>query len=380
MNTFDIGPIRPPSESNSLLLRVTRNCSWNKCNFCTLYKTELFETRSVEDIKKDIDSMAEFRDNILSFYSNGEFDMSNLQLVFSAIPDTWERECFAMVFRWLTEGNKEAIFLQDANTMVLRYDRLSEIIAYIREKLPEIKRVTSYGRADTLSRITPKAYAILRSSGLDRIHSGFESGSDAVLKILGKGTTKAEEIEAGHLVKDAGIQLSIYFMPGSGGAELSEENARETAEVINSIDPAYVRLRTFVVKNNSPMGALKAAGEFIECTDEGKVLEIRNLLSQIKNCTGQIESDQIINLLDQVRGSMATEIPLMLDYIDTFLSLPFLEKRQFQLARRMGFQGDWNDLGSIIQRDMDRITRDCQQIMGSNEWEDLLHKYLENYI
>ena len=41
---FQIGPIRPPSEANSLLLRVTENCPWNKCKFCMLYKSERFHT------------------------------------------------------------------------------------------------------------------------------------------------------------------------------------------------------------------------------------------------------------------------------------------------------------------------------------------------
>ena len=380
MDTFDIGPIRPPSEANSLLLRVTKNCPWNKCNFCTLYKQERFETRQVEEIKRDIDAMAYYRDEILSHFHKGEFDMPSVKHTFSSLTESAQRECYAMVFRWLTEGKRQAIFLQDANTMVLRYDRLSEIVRYVRHKLPEINRVTSYGRADTLSKITPEGYRTLREAGLDRIHSGFESGSDRVLELLGKGTTKLQEIEGGQKVRDAGIQLSIYFMPGAGGSMLSDENASQTADVINQINPDFVRLRTFVVKNNSPMGAMKAAGAFQEATDEGKVLEIRNLLSQIKNCTGQIESDQIINLLDQVRGSMATDLPKMIAYIDEFLSLPFDKKRQFQLARRMGFQGDWNDLPFIVKRDMDKIVSQCSQVMGEQEWEDVLHRYLEHYI
>ena len=35
---YEIGPIRPPSEAQSLLIRVTRGCHWNKCKFCGLYK------------------------------------------------------------------------------------------------------------------------------------------------------------------------------------------------------------------------------------------------------------------------------------------------------------------------------------------------------
>ncbi len=33
MKDIEIGPIRPPSESESLLIRVTRGCHWNKCYF-----------------------------------------------------------------------------------------------------------------------------------------------------------------------------------------------------------------------------------------------------------------------------------------------------------------------------------------------------------
>ncbi len=54
---FEMGPIRPPSEGSdhSLLIRTTRNCSWNRCEFCATYRGEKFGYRQVEDIKKDID-------------------------------------------------------------------------------------------------------------------------------------------------------------------------------------------------------------------------------------------------------------------------------------------------------------------------------------
>src|SRR5512136_1523649 len=53
------GPIRPPSEAYSLLLRVTRNCPWNRCEFCHTYKEERFSLRTVEEVKKDIDIVQE---------------------------------------------------------------------------------------------------------------------------------------------------------------------------------------------------------------------------------------------------------------------------------------------------------------------------------
>ena len=56
-NGFEQGPIRPPSEAYSLLIRITRNCPWNRCTFCPVYKGAKFSIRSVEHVKKDIDSV-----------------------------------------------------------------------------------------------------------------------------------------------------------------------------------------------------------------------------------------------------------------------------------------------------------------------------------
>ena len=64
---FEQGPIRPPSEAASLLIRVSRNCPWNKCAFCHTYRGTKFELRSVEDVKKDIQHMKDIADEIVRF-------------------------------------------------------------------------------------------------------------------------------------------------------------------------------------------------------------------------------------------------------------------------------------------------------------------------
>ncbi len=61
---YETGPIRPPNEAYSLLLRFTRNCSWNKCAFCHIYKERKFEARKFEEIKRDIDTVKEICDDI----------------------------------------------------------------------------------------------------------------------------------------------------------------------------------------------------------------------------------------------------------------------------------------------------------------------------
>src|SRR5512147_2525596 len=54
---FEQGPIRPPSEAGSLLLRVMRNCSWNHCTFCPVYKGRSFSRRPADHLRRDIDAV-----------------------------------------------------------------------------------------------------------------------------------------------------------------------------------------------------------------------------------------------------------------------------------------------------------------------------------
>ena len=379
---FKIGPIRPPSEANSLLLRVTENCPWNKCKFCMLYKETDFHTRPVADVKKDIDYMAQYRDRILAHQQNGEYDMEEIQREYQSLPSDEAKICYQMVFTWLTEGDKQAIFLQDANTMVLRPDWLIEIVSYVRERLPEIQRITSYGRANTLARISVEDFKRLRAAGLDRIHSGYESGSDKVLEMIAKGATQEDEIIGGKKVKEAGIELSIYFMPGVGGKALSDENAIETAKVINEVNPDFVRLRTFVLRTGSLMEELRESGVYKEQRDIEKLLEIRKMLAHVdpKKAHGKITSDHIINLLQEVTGYMDKDLSWMLEYIDSYLALPELEQKKYQLARRMGFPLDWNYLYRLQPTDQTRIEDMAKNIVDEKEWEALLHRFTDRYI
>lgn len=374
---FQIGPIRPPSEANSLLLRVTENCPWNKCKFCMLYKTKKFHTRTVEKIKKDIDVMSYYRDKIQNHQLNGNLDIVAIQKEFDQLSTQNEKECYYMVFHWLTEGNSHSIFLQDANTLVLKTEWLMEILKYIRQKLPEIQRVTSYGRADTLSRITQEQFYQLKAAGLDRIHSGFETGSDEVLELIGKGSTQKQQIEGGKKVKQAGIELSIYFMPGAGGKVYSQKNAIETANVINAINPDFVRLRTFVVKAGSLMEDLVKAGKFIECSDIEKLQEIKMMLEHIQNCSGYLASDHIINLLQNVNGYLDKDLPAMLEYINSFFALPRETQRKYQIARRMGFAGDWTMMDGLNYQNIENIEKN---IPDGEQFEKLLNHYMDYYI
>ena len=169
-------------------------------------------------------------------------------------------------------------------------------------------------------------------------------------------------------------------MPGIGGRDLSEENSRETAGVINEVDPDFVRLRTFVAKPGTPMGERVADGSFIPCTDEEKVTEIRRMLEQVEGCSGTVVSDHIVNLLEEVHGSLRTQKEEMLRVIQGFEELDPFEKRRYQAARRIG----------LVRRisDMDRLTEDLSEQISNlvrrfdtpEQWENFLNYFLERYI
>ncbi len=378
MKSFEIGPIRPPSEAGSLLLRVTRGCSWNRCKFCNLYRKTTFRAYPVNEVKGTIDAISEYRDRILSqALPNGRLsyrammeDMKNL--------DEEQRGCYYMVYNWLENGG-DSVFLQDGNTMALLPDRLIAILRYLKEKIPGIKRVTSYGRAESLAKITVEQYIALREAGLDRIHSGFESGSDRVLTLINKGVTAAQEIEAGKRIAASGIELSVYFMPGVGGKALSEENALETARVINAIDPRFVRLRTSVIKKRSDLWADVESGNLILCTDLEKVLEIRSLIDNIRGCSGYLASDHMINLLQEVEGRLDKDKERMLAVIDRFLSMPEEKRRIFQLARRTGRVTFLSDMEILDSHTIKQIRDISRSITDPGEWEGMLNRYLSRY-
>ena len=127
-----------------------------------------------------------------------------------------QQNCYYVVANWLLNGGKN-VFLQDGNTLALSGGRLSEVLIYLKKAFPQIERITSYGRAENLSKVSAEQFAELKEAGLDRIHSGYESGSDKVLQMVNKGVTSRQQITAGKNIKAGGLELSVYFMPGLGG-------------------------------------------------------------------------------------------------------------------------------------------------------------------
>lgn len=336
--TFEQGPIRPPSEAGSLLLRFTRNCPWNRCTFCPVYKGTGFSRRSLEEIREDIDAVCRIMDDLgnvsRSMGFGGELNQESLGAALTRSPHA-HNPCYRHVALWAL-GAKGTVFIQDANSLILPTSVLVSALEYLKSKVPGIQRVTSYARSSTLARKSLQELAEIREAGLDRIHIGLESGSDQVLEFVQKGVTARQHIDAGRRVVEAGMTLSEYVMPGLGGKTWSKEHALETARVLNEIDPHFIRLRSLRIPHRAPLHEDAHTGRFLPLGDDETVHEIRLFIESLAGIRSSLASDHIMNLLEEVTGTFPRDKELMLRVIDLYLGLPPEDKLLFRLGRRGG--------------------------------------------
>jgi len=342
---FEQGPIRPPSEAYSLLIRVTRNCPWNHCTFCPVYKHGKFSLRPVAHVKKDIDSVyryiQEFQD--LAGTSGGVSRVEIRKTLNQVRPD--EAQAFQAAMHWYAAG-MTSVFLQDANSLIIPPADLIEILDHLKGYFPRVERITSYARSHTIARISGDNLKAIGNAGLNRIHIGLESGSDEVLKRIRKGASKQTHIKAGVKIKKAGIALSEYVMPGLGGRSLSETHARETADALNQINPDFIRLRSLAIPNSIPLYEEYRSGRFEKCTDLKTATEILCFIENLYPIDRTVVSDHILNLFQDVEGKLPGDKEKMLQPLRDFLKMDPDRQCVYQVGRRMGLFSRLSDMES----------------------------------
>lgn len=250
---YDFPPYRPPNEANSALIRITRGCPWNRCEFCFMYKNIKFETKPLEEVKNDVKKA---------------------------------RQIYRVV---------ESIFLGDSDNLV--HKELPEIVSFIRKTFPEAKRITAYARAKTILRRKMEFLTAVRKAGLDRLHVGLESGDAIVLEWLCKGATPEEMIEAGRKAKEAGFEVSFYIMSGSGGRDRQKEHATNSARVLNKIKPDFIRLRSLTIKDGTPLKEKLKKGEFVIAPPLERLKEVQLFIENLDLDGCYLASDHLTNYL-----------------------------------------------------------------------------------
>jgi hypothetical protein len=269
--------------------------------------------------------------------------------------------------------------LQDADSLVVKPHELVDILTHLKSKFPSIQRITSYARAKTIYKRKEEDLRAIREAGLDRIHIGLESGSDEVLAMVEKGSTKAIQIEAGLKAQRAGMELSEYVMPGLGGQVLSDTHARETADALNQIDPHFIRIRSLAIPPHAPLYEKWQSGEFEKCTDVEVAGELLTLVTALDGIQSVIKSDHILNLFMDLEGRLPGDKERMVGLLESFLAMDPEEQRLYQVGRRLNIFHRLKDLENPRKRDV--VTRTCVELgVTADNIDDIIDKLMMRFV
>ncbi|HHY91574.1 MAG TPA: radical SAM protein [Clostridiales bacterium] len=277
---------RPPSEARSLIVQVTIGCSHNRCIFCSSYQGKIFRIRKMDEIFED----------------------------------------FEMARRFY--GKVRRIFLADGNALVLKTDDLKKILEKIKELFPECERVATYGAPKDILGKTVEELKLLRELGLKIIYLGVESGSDEILEFIQKGVTSAQMVEAGKRVVQSGIDLSVTLISGLGGKEKWREHARESARVMNEINPQYIGLLTLMVEPGTVLYEKVRRNEFQLLTPKEVMMETREFLQhiEVKDCV--FRSNHASNYV-ALGGTLPQDKERLLALLDELIRSDYQGKPEF---------------------------------------------------
>lgn len=351
---YEQGPVRPANDTYSLLLRLIRNCPWNRCSFCPVYKKQKFSIRPVEDIIKDIDLVRTYIDRLLQENALPiAFDQEQIHSIYTSF-QVRDRVAFNSAVMWYAAG-MNAIFLQDANPLVMKPEDVLFILRHIKDCFPETETIATYARSSTILQLPGGTLKQMRELGLNRIHVGLESGSNLVLNRMRKGVDRFGHIAAGKRIRQAGIELYEYVMPGLGGIDLSIEHALETAEALNAINPDVIKIRTLALAPSTELAHWQLRGMFEKPGDAMIATEVRLMLETLDNIQSRIKSDHILNLFETVTGNMPHDKEKMIGIIDRFFALPPNDRILYQIGRRMGFFKGPGDMEASPRMDQVRL-------------------------
>ena len=191
---------RPPSEAQSLLIQATEGCTY-KCTFCVSNLSKKFKIRSIEDIKKDLESAKN-----------------------------------------IYQDQVKRLFLLDGNAMVIPFPQLIEIVQYASSLFPGLRRISTYSHAHNILRKSDDELKQLFDSGLKMLYIGIETGHDPLLKKIHKRVRSEQIVEAFHKCFKAGITPSGMFILGLAGnnPQLSKNHIIDTAKLINAASPKHI--------------------------------------------------------------------------------------------------------------------------------------------
>ncbi|HJR85540.1 MAG TPA: radical SAM protein [Nitrososphaeraceae archaeon] len=282
---YDYPLYRPPSEANSIIFQVTLGCSFNKCSFCNMYRTKEYSERPWEEI------------------------MSEIDIVSKSFPQT------------------ERIFLADGDAINLSTEKLVQILDYIKEKFPNLKRISCYAMPKNLLQKTPAELTLLNKKGLDMLYIGIETGNDILLKKITKGATSKSITDACNRAKKSGFVISCMIILGIGGKRYSVDHIKETARVVSEVSPNFLAALTLIIEDGVYDEFMKKFSEPFETLDDSLILnELELLLSEINPISPIVFRANHASNVYSIGGNLPEDREKMLALVSSLKEHPELLK------------------------------------------------------
>ncbi len=211
----------------------------------------------------------------------------------------------------------KTVFFPSGNTIIMKTEDLVEILEYTKQLFPDLERITVYGSSQYIARKGLKNLKRIAKAGLSRIHVGLESGNDTVLEYVKKGSTSDVNIKAGKMLKQVKIELSEYVVIGLGGKKWTKEHINRTVDVLNKINPDFIRIRTFLPKINTQILEEIDSGDFKVLSPHEALGETYRLIENLR-VTSEVFSDHYTNYIG-VNGKLPEDREMMLALIENGL-------------------------------------------------------------
>lgn len=260
----------PQTEITTVLVPVTRGCSFNQCAFCSMYKEETYEEVTLREI---------------------EFELMN------------------------GEPYTERVFLTGADPLSVGYEKMMRILKLIQKYYPYCGCVAMYASVRTVSKYSVEELKKLHAAGLRLLYIGFESGSDTVLTRIRKGHTVRTAIEVGKKLNEARLPFHAIVMYGIAGEGNSEENAKKTAAMLNQFEATKIITMNLTVFAGTELANMEKQGVFVQAGIKEKMSEVRILLENldVKKRT-EFDTTHATNIV-KLLGTLPDEKEILLEKI-----------------------------------------------------------------
>ncbi|MDD7385303.1 MAG: radical SAM protein [Actinomycetaceae bacterium] len=272
---------RPPIEASTFLIPVTEGCTYNKCNYCSMYKGVPFRMVPMDAIEE--------------FLANAAYQ-SPLESMYL-----------------------DRVYLVGGDPFALSARRLDNLLDLIYKYFPNVTTVSMYAATPNIASKTDEQLVHLHERGIDDLYIGVETGLDSALTYLNKESS-AEETTAQLLrLNEAGIHHRCLFMLGAAGKGKGVENAIASAQMMNVVQPEMVAFTTMAAYPGTQLLDDVKEGRFQMAPEYEILEEEKTFLEHIDVPDAYFLAGHALDSVP-LRGKLGSDKTRMIELLDQALS------------------------------------------------------------